>query len=149
MAATPLTLAAAALLAAALVAVFCLARQGVEGTRRLAWRTEQLLMRLIPPTGTGAVGEPTWRGLTIRRLAHIGEFALVGVAASLAMLSWRGCTLRAVGLALVICLAAAVADELHKIWVPGRHFDPADVLLDIAGFAPAALLVFGIACLVG
>ena len=129
-----------ALLAAALVAIFVLAQQGVKGTGDLAWRAEQLLMRLLPPTGTGDIGEPTWFGLTIRRIAHIVEYAALGVAALALACALQHETLGRMGLALTICAAASVADEAHKAFVPGRHFDAWDLALDALGYVPIVFL---------
>lgn len=144
----PIAIIMACALVAALAAIFLLTRQSVQGTRDLAWRAEHLLARIVPPTGTGSIGEPTWCGLTIRRLAHLAEFGLLGLIASLGALSVIGPRPLAACSALGLCLAVAVADEAHKLFVPGRHFDLADVLLDIAGFAPVTLIVFAIAHLV-
>ena len=130
------------LLAAALVAVFVLASQNVRETGETALWAERQLARLMPPTGTGASGEPTWFGLTIRRLAHVVEFALVGAAACLVALVWWGHAPRAAALAVGICLVASVGDELHKIFVPGRHFDPHDLLLDAVGYLAAVAVVY-------
>ena len=144
-----LQIAAGLLLAAVVLAIFALARQGVEGTRRLAWRAEQLLMRMIPPTGTGEIGEPTWCGLTIRRLAHVVEYALLGLAASTCMLAWQGASWHTFAYVLGFCLLASLADETHKVFVPGRHFDAADLMLDAAGYLFAVLVTTGLAALVG
>lgn len=128
------------LVLAVLAGIFLLARQSTKGTQDLAWRTEQLLMRLIPPTGTGSIGEPTWCGLTIRRLAHVAEYALLGLAVTACALVLWGATPRAVVVAVCFCFAVSLADELHKIFVPGRHFDAADLALDAGGYLPAVLL---------
>lgn len=142
-------MAAGLLLATIVLAIFALARQGVEGTRQLAWRTEQLLMRIIPPTGTGEIGEPTWCGLTIRRLAHVVEYAFLGLAASTCIYAWQGTSWRTFAYVLGLCFLASLLDEAHKVMVPGRHFDAADLALDAAGYLFAALVTMGLAALVG
>lgn len=129
-----------ALFVAALVAIFVLARQSVKGTGELAWRAERLLMRLVPPTGTGDIGEPTWFGLTIRRIAHIVEYAVLGVVTLALACTLQPGTLGRMGLALAICVAASVADEAHKAFVPGRHFDATDLALDALGYVPIVLI---------
>lgn len=135
------------LVLAVLVAIFMLARQSIKGTENLAWRTEQLLMRLVPPTGKGSIGEPTWCGLTIRRLAHIAEYALLGLAVTACAFMLWGATWRSVLAAIGFCLAASLADEAHKTFVPGRHFDAADLMLDAGGYLPAAFLCTAVAAL--
>ena len=106
-------------------------------------------MRMIPPTGTGEIGEPTWCGLTIRRLAHVVEYALLGLAASTCTFAWRGVSCHSSAYALGFWLLASLADEVHKVFVPGRHFDAADLVLDAAGYLFAVLVTTGLAALVG
>lgn len=117
-----------------------LAQQDTEGTSDLAWRTEQLLKRIVPPTGTGSIGEPTWCGLTIRRLAHVVEYAALGLTAAFVTSSLWGRSLRAAGVALGFCFVASLADETHKTLVPGRHFEVSDLRLDAVGYGAAVLV---------
>lgn len=129
-----------ALLVAVLGAIFLLARQSIAGTQDLAWHAEQLLLKLIPPTGTGSIGEPTWCGLTIRRIAHVVEYGALGLAASALATTLVPSGWVRVAVAIGICFAASLADEGHKVFVPGRHFDPADLALDALGY----LIVIGL-----
>ena len=138
---------ALAAVAVVLAAIYALAHQGIAGTQDLALRTERLLMRIVPPTGTGDIGEPTWLGLTIRRLAHVAEYAVLGLACAVATTMLFGAGPRSSLLALVGCLAASVADEAHKAFVPGRHFDAADLRLDAIGYLPAIAAVTALAAL--
>ena len=136
-----------ALVVAVLVSIFCLAAQSTTGTQRLAWRIEQLLIRFVPPTGTGEVGEPTWFGLTIRRLAHVAEYGALGLATRLMCGSLLKHGIHALGAAIALCAMASVADEMHKHFVPGRHFDPADLALDAIGYLSAILVASGVMAL--
>ena len=138
---------AAAALVGTLATIYALAQQSTSGTQQLAVRVERMLARVIPPTGTGSIGEPTWWGLTIRRLAHVAEFALLGLVATVVAVTLWGLTLRAFAAAGFFCFIASLADELHKIFVPGRHFDPADLLLDAVGYVSAMLFCWLFACL--
>ena len=129
----PVIVSALALLAV-LAVIYWLTHQDVEGTGDVAWRVERVLMRIVPPTGTGEIGEPTWAGLTIRKLAHIGEYAALGIVAlALAQWLWGPCPL-AFAVAAGFCLAASLADEVQKIFVDGRYFDAHDLLLDAVGY---------------
>lgn len=121
-------------------AIWLLTRQDTKRTGDAAYRVEQWLVRVLPPTGKGDIGEPTWFGLTIRRLAHIAEFAALGIAASVVCVMALGPTMGAWLLSAGASLLASLLDELHKVFVPGRHFDPADLVLDAAGYLPATAL---------
>ena len=85
-----------------------------------------------------------WMGTNIRRLAHTVEFFFVGLFASLAVVCldkrvsptrlWRVSV-------LAFCVVCSVGDQVHKIFVPGRHFDMIDLGFDAAGYIAAMLLV--------
>lgn len=85
-----------------------------------------------------------WMGANIRRVAHTVEFFFVGLFASLAAacLDKRvpPTRLRCVPL-LAFCAVCSVGDQVHKIFVPGRHFDMIDLGFDAAGYVTAMLLV--------
>lgn len=122
-------------------AIFVLTQQNTRQTGDAALRAERLLLRLVPPTGTGEIGEPTWLGLTIRQLAHVAEFTVLGIAAGVVGASVLGRGLIPWAASVALCLTASLTDELHKRFVPGRHFDAHDLLLDAAGYLPATTLV--------
>lgn len=85
-----------------------------------------------------------WMGANIRRVAHTVEFFFVGLFASLAAVCLDKrvppTRLRCVPL-LAFCAACSVGDQVHKIFVPGRHFDMIDLGFDAAGYVVAMLLV--------
>lgn len=85
-----------------------------------------------------------WMGTNIRRVAHTVEFFFVGLFASsaAACLDKRvsPARLRCVPV-LAFCAVCSVGDQVHKIFVPGRHFDVIDLGFDAAGYVVAMLLV--------
>lgn len=85
-----------------------------------------------------------WMGANIRRVAHTVEFFFVGLFASLAAVCLdkrvSPTRLRCVSL-LAFCAVCSVGDQVHKIFVPGRHFDMIDLGFDAAGYVVAMLLV--------
>lgn len=92
-----------------------------------------------------------WMGVNIRRVAHTVEFFFVGLFASLAVVCldkrvsptrlWRVSV-------LAFCVVCSVGDQVHKFFVPGRHFDVVDLGFDAAGYIAAMLLVLLTAVLV-
>lgn len=91
-----------------------------------------------------------WMGTNIRRVAHTVEFFFVGLFASSAAV----CLDKRMSLTrlrhvpvLVFCAVCSVGDQVHKIFVPGRHFDVVDLGFDAAGYAAAMLLVLLVAAL--
>lgn len=85
-----------------------------------------------------------WMGANIRRVAHTVEFFFVGLFASLAAVCLdkrvSPTRLRCVPL-LAFCAVCSVGDQVHKIFVPGRHFDMIDLGFDAVGYVTAMLLV--------
>lgn len=85
-----------------------------------------------------------WMGTNIRRVAHTVEFFFVGLFASSAVVCLDKrmslTRLRCV-LVLAFCAVCSVGDQVHKIFVPGRHFDIIDLGFDAAGYVVAMLLV--------
>ena len=73
----------------------------------------------------------TW-DLVLRKLAHFGEYAVLGLL-----------LVRAFGrepLAAAAGVAYAATDELHQQFVPGRHAAFRDVAIDSAGVLAGLLL---------
>lgn len=92
-----------------------------------------------------------WVGANVRRVAHTVEFFFVGLVASVIVVCfsrrpWSVCS-RCVPVFL-FCAACSVGDQVHKIFVPGRHFDVIDLGFDAAGYVTAMLLVLQAAALV-
>ena len=68
----------------------------------------------------------------IRKLGHILEYGLLGIASGIAFISsdrW----VKGIVIALSLCLAVSVLDQVIKIFVPIRHFDWTDIPFDIVG----------------
>ena len=63
----------------------------------------------------------------LRKLAHTAEYAILG--ALLVRATGRS------GLALAIGTLYAVSDEVHQVFVAGRHGSPVDVAIDAVGIA--------------
>ena len=85
-----------------------------------------------------------WMGANIRRVAHTVEFFFVGLFASATVVCLGGrlpCARFRYVLAALFCAVCSVGDQVHKIFVPGRHFDMIDLGFDAAGYVTAMLLV--------
>lgn len=89
-----------------------------------------------------------WVGTNVRRVAHTVEFFFVGLFASVIVVcfSRRPWSVRSRCVpVLLFCAACSVGDQVHKIFVPGRHFDIIDLGFDAAGYVTAMLLVLLVA----
>ena len=99
----------------------------------------------IPP-GMSASNVPIVFGLTIRKLAHIFLYFLLGgtsflfVATLPIKVAAKAKPAVSGGLALVISLIYACLDEVHQSFVPGRAAQIQDVGVDAIGFCLAIVL---------
>lgn len=69
----------------------------------------------------------------IRKLAHFTIYALMGICAYNGMLKLSPRLGLKVLAAAGICLAYAVFDEIHQLFVPERAFMLTDILIDLCG----------------
>jgi VanZ like family len=89
----------------------------------LAWAGLIFALSSVPDLGTGLGG---W-DLVLRKLAHAGEYAVLGAL----LLRAAG----SAGFALTLGVLYAVGDELHQAFVPGRQGSAVDVAIDAVGVA--------------
>lgn len=157
------------LLVVTLASIWMLTEQNVEQTSSLSESTAHVVEGQVAGVQPGAAqespaGDATegadstaaavhpdplapvrlWMGTNIRRVAHTVEFFFVGLFASAAVacLGERlPCARFRYVLALLFCAVCSVGDQVHKIFVPGRHFDVIDLGFDAAGYVTAMLLV--------
>lgn len=81
--------------------------------------------------------QPLIAGLSIRKLAHVTLYAMLGIVSYILIKllyhsTYRNMKGRIISLLLAegICILAAIFDELHQYFVPGRSALVSDVLLD-------------------
>ena len=158
-----------ALLAVTLASIWMLTEQNVEQTSSLSESTAHVVEGQVAgvqpsaaqesPAGDTAEGADStaatvhpdplapvrlWMGTNIRRVAHTVEFFFVGLFASAAVAclgELLPCARFRYVFVLLFCVVCSVGDQVHKIFVPGRHFDMIDLGFDAAGYVTAMLLV--------
>ena len=92
------------------------------------WAALIFALSSVPDLGTGL---GTW-DLVLRKLAHAGEYAVLGAVLLRA--------LRRPLPAAALAVAYAVSDEVHQHFVAGRQGRPLDVLIDAVGVLVGVLL---------
>ncbi len=93
----------------------------------VAWAAVIFAFSSVPSLGTDL---GTWDTI-LRKLAHVAEYAILGAL--------LGRAVRRPGLALALGVLYAVSDEVHQVFVEGRHGSPLDVLIDTAGIVAGLL----------
>ena len=81
--------------------------------------------------------------IVLRKLTHMAEYAVLALLWFWAIVVRSGRPARAAWMALLVCLACAVADETHQAIVPARTGSLQDVAVDVAGAAGALLIAVG------
>ena len=87
----------------------------------VVWAAVIFAFSSVPSLGTGL---GTW-DLVLRKLAHLSEYAFLGLLLARAV--------RRPALAVGLAAAYAVTDEIHQTFVQGRHGAPLDVAIDTLG----------------
>lgn len=69
----------------------------------------------------------------LRKLAHFGEYAVMGILVHGILLCWRDRKLKWCTVTVLWVVISATADEFHQYFVPGRCCSIMDVILDTCG----------------
>ena len=109
-------------------------------------QSSEVMELLMPQLETMPMQEELWHAF-VRKLAHMGEFALLGMLWNAALLPSdckrpRRTVWNRRGWALFFCLLAALADETIQLFVPGRSGQLQDVGIDMLGSVLGSLLFF-------
>jgi len=73
-----------------------------------------------------------WLDVLVKKMGHAGEFALLFLLLFRAW-RWMQTWMPALDVAWLSTAAYAVSDELHQRFVPGRHGNVIDMLIDVSG----------------
>jgi VanZ family protein len=76
----------------------------------------------------------------LRKLAHIGEYAVLTVVLSWAFQLYSASSIRAWLLAALAAVLYGVSDEWHQSWILGRRGSFRDVGIDVVGIAASFVL---------
>ena len=89
--------------------------------------------------------ENTWwnTGSGIRKLGHILEYGMLGLASGVAFFDSHK-VVKGMIISIAFCIAISVVDQVVKIFVPIRHFDVSDIPFDVIGSVAGILLMTGI-----
>jgi VanZ family protein len=72
----------------------------------------------------------------IAKVLHLGEYAILAFLS----LPYFSSSKRPILATLIFAFLYASSDELHQLFVPGRHSNPFDVLIDAVGASLGVLL---------
>jgi VanZ family protein len=100
-----------------------------------------------------STGAPSFLPAWVRKLAHVAEYAVLGLLTTRALTLPRsgrrrgsahgappGVRTCAAAIALACCAGVAILDELHQSTLPSRTGSPRDVLIDMLGAAAGVVV---------
>jgi len=99
------------------------------------------LLKKLAPGASNAQLHATH--IVLRKLTHVAEYALLALLWFWAIAARAGRPVRATWIALLVCLACALADEAHQAFIPSRTGSLRDVVIDASGAAAALLIARG------
>ncbi len=92
-------------------------------------------LKVMTPPKIGRFSVP------FRKYAHMYLYALLGVYAAAAALTFRAKLYLKIPSALLVCFAYAASDEFHQRFVEGRSCEWRDIGFDSIGYGAGVLLV--------
>lgn len=88
------------------------------------------------------VGETYWQDFVAKKIAHIIEYALLGILFYRALKGYGIKSSDAIIGAIVLTLVYGFTDEFHQMFTPGREPKIRDVIIDTVGGALGVLSVW-------
>ena len=131
----------AAVVAWTILALFLTLQNGT-GTAAASNRIAREVHRVL--TGFGIIVQYSKLHQALRIAAHFIVFGVFGVLLEAAILtsSQHANILRTCIPALLVCTAISIVPEVLKLWVPGRHLQWDEVLLNVIGAYGGVLGVY-------
>lgn len=118
-----------------------------ESTKHSSGITENVIKTIAPDYEEMPTYKSTHIQKTVvtavRKSAHIFSYALLGVLTYLAcgVLVWLpGRIVKPAFISVPFCILYGISDEIHQVYVPGRHGSVVDVVIDTAGILLGTVL---------
>ena len=110
--------------------ILYLTTQNISDNARLSEGLRAVLVKVYERLGLDS-SKAWWNDkLAVRRLGHVLEYGVLGIASGIAFIDGHRWDFLKV---VVLCLLISVLDQCVKIFVPVRHFDVVDIGFDMAG----------------
>ena len=132
-------------IAVVVAGILFLTTQKISDNAAISERFRKLLIECYESAGIDSASAWWNDRLAVRRLGHVIEYCLLGIASGIAFVdSHRSSILKAIGL----CLLISVLDQVVKIFGPVRHFDIVDIGFDLIGAVVGVLVVTAVGMMI-
>lgn len=134
-----MTVPAAILLLALYIVIFDFSAQDAEQSGSLSMMISERAVEFLSSFTKGGWSQAFKEDLAlyfehpIRKLAHFGEYAIVGILTYMVWCPWIQRRKKLHLVVVVWVFASGACDEFHQLFVPGRYGSLADVCLDTCG----------------
>lgn len=121
--------------------IFTLSHQPAHVSRDVSLATTAIVKETVQTINPDRVVEMRDLHSTVRQLAHVFLYLVLGVLLVYSLGQRSGVRLRHALVAMIFCILYAISDEIHQMYVPGRTAEVVDVVYDGAG-AAAGILIY-------
>lgn len=125
-----------------MILIFTLSAQPAEQSNGLSKGLTTFIVETIGKIAPGSDFDMGRFNHLLRKNAHFFAYLVLGVLLANAFRKGRVKGLKVYLLAFGLCVAFAVSDEVHQLFVPGRGGQIKDVLIDSAG-ALVGIVIYG------
>lgn len=129
--------------------ILFLTTQNISDNAAISEGFRKLLIEFYESAGLDSDGAWWNDKLAVRRLGHILEYGVLGIASGIALIDLDSHRISSILKALIFCLVISILDQTVKIFVPVRHFDIVDIGFDLVGAGLGVLVVFAVEILIG
>lgn len=126
--------------------IFYMSSQTATDSSEMSMATSSFLEEAFFTTYINEIFTADMMEGTIRKLAHVFEYTVLGILAARAFLvtKKRNIYKRWCSYSWFFCFFYACTDEFHQFFVEGRGAAFQDVIIDSIGFTCGILMVFGL-----
>lgn len=105
-----------------------------KGNLWLSETCRQITVNIFEKFGGNPEGQWWNTAAHFRKIGHIIEYCILGIAAYLLLNKLR--------YAMMICITLSIVDQVLKIFIPQRHFDYKDLVFDAVGYVTGITVIY-------
>lgn len=128
-----------------MIVIFSMSHQEAKQSSELSTSTTQKIFERLHPTFNELPEEKKQKLVkttetAVRKTAHMSEYFVLSALIIIALLFNNITHKKRALLAIALCCAYAVTDEIHQIFIDGRSCKVTDILIDTFGAALCAVI---------
>ena len=113
--------------------IFWFSHQPATASSELSSGITQVILNVIEKVTPGKVFDIGWFHHFVRKNAHFFVYLILGILVANGLKSSEIKGYKSINLRILICVAYAISDEVHQLFILGRAGQVKDVLIDSSG----------------